>query len=550
MRSCRVWQQIAGLAAVYFGLAWLGIQVATVGDQVTLLWAPAGVGLAAVLILGYQVAPGLALGLLALSVSTGSPWQFAVPVALGNSLAAVGAAWLVRSASGSDGRLRTPRDAFALVTCGAGLGASMSATVGASAMAVSGLIPWAYWGSTWAEWWIGDAMGILVVAPPLLAWSSRPTWRGIPSSAEVLAVVGILLTVGLLVFLQEPGRASYPFAFTLLPITIWAAYRFETLGAALSTLLVAAIAIAGTLAGGGPFARASLSGSMRLMWGFVGMVAATGLALGSVVAVRARAERALRESRDLLEREIRERERIEEGLRRSERLASLGTFAAGLAHEINNPLGAILLAAHSARADIGDPDKLSRTLEDIIAETERSADIVRSVLKFSKAEIAEFTDLDLREPLSRAYDHTRQLAAPGEVQITLDPLEEFLSVRGSAVELEQVFSNLLRNAIEASHPGGRIRVRTRCEPGSVRVSIHDHGRGMTKEQQARAFEPFYTTRGGQGGTGLGLSLCHGIVSAHGGALHLESQPGKGTTATVELPHPHRPRSRNGSNPRR
>ena len=73
---------------------------------------------------------------------------------------------------------------------------------------------------------------------------------------------------------------------------------------------------------------------------------------------------------------------------------------------------------------------------------------------------------------------------------------------------------------------------------------------MTKEQQARAFEPFYTTRGGQGGTGLGLSLCHGIVTTHGGALRLESQPGEGTTATVELPHPHRPRSRNDSNPRR
>ena len=456
-------------------------------------------------------------------------------VALGNSLAAVGAAWLVRSASGSDGHLRTPRDALVLVTCGAGLGASMSATVGASAMVASGLIPSTHWGSTWAEWWIGDAMGILVFSPPLLAWSSRPAWRGIAGTLEMLAIAAILLAVGLLVFLQAPGRASYPFAFTLLPLPIWAAYRFETFGAALSTLLVAAIAAAGTLAGGGPFARESLSGSVRLMWGFVGMVAATGLALGSVVAVRARAERALRESRDQLEREIRERERIEEGLRRSERLASLGTFAAGLAHEINNPLGAILLAAHTARADMDDPDSLSLALEDIIGETERSADIVKSVLKFSRAEVAELSDLDLRGPLSRACDHTRQLATPKAVRITLDPLEERLLVRGNAVELEQVLSNLLRNAIEASHPGGQVRVQACSGSGSVRVSIQDHGRGMTQEQQARAFEPFYTTRGDEGGTGLGLSLCHGIVTAHGGALHIESQPSETTTVTVELP---------------
>jgi signal transduction histidine kinase len=523
------------LAACYVGLAWLGLQFATIGNEVTLLWAPAGVGFAAVLILGYRVAPGIALGALALSFSIGSPWPFAVLVALGNSLAAVGAAWLVLSASGSDGHLRTPRDALVLVTCGAGLGASMSATVGASAMVASGLIPSTHWASTWAEWWIGDAMGILVFSPPLLAWSSRPAWRGIAGTLEMLAIAAILLAVGLLVFLQAPGRASYPFAFTLLPLPIWAAYRFETFGAALSTLLVAAIAAAGTLAGGGPFARESLSGSVRLMWGFVGMVAATGLALGSVVAVRARAERALRESRDQLEREIRERERIEEGLRRSERLASLGTFAAGLAHEINNPLGAILLAAHTARADMDDPDSLSRALEDIIGETERSADIVRSVLKFSRAEVAELSDLDLRGPLSRACDHTRQLASPKAVRITLDPLEELLLVRGNAVELEQVFSNLLRNAIEASHPGGQVRVQTCSASGSVRVSIQDHGRGMTQEQQARAFEPFYTTRGDEGGTGLGLSLCHGIVTAHGGALHIESQPSETTTVMVELP---------------
>jgi two-component system NtrC family sensor kinase len=182
-----------------------------------------------------------------------------------------------------------------------------------------------------------------------------------------------------------------------------------------------------------------------------------------------------------------------------------------------------------------DPDRLSLALEDIIGETERSADIVRSVLRFSRAEVAEFKDLDLREPLGRACDHTRQLASPKGVRVTLDPLEEPLLVRGNLVELEQVFSNLLQNAIEASPPGGQVRVQTHSGSGSVHVSIHDHGRGMTREQQARALEPFYTTRGNEGGTGLGLSLCHGIVTAHGGALHLESQPSETTTVRVELP---------------
>ena len=135
MARGRIGLQIVGLAIVYLASAWLGLRVATVGDQVTLLWPPAGIALAAVLTLGPRVAPGIALGLLALSWSTGSPPLFGAAVAVGNTVAALGAAWLMRRASGSDGRLRTPRDAVALVVVGAGLGAVISASVGASTRA-------------------------------------------------------------------------------------------------------------------------------------------------------------------------------------------------------------------------------------------------------------------------------------------------------------------------------------------------------------------------------------------------------------------------------
>ncbi len=455
-------------------------------------------------------------------------------VASGNTFAALAAAQLVRLGSGSDGRLRTTRDAVVLVGAGSGLGAALSATVGASAMAASGLTPWAFWGSTWAEWWIGDAMGVLVVAPLFLAWHGRPRLPAPRELMEIVALASALLVVGLLVFLQ-PAGAPYPLAFTLLPVSIWAAYRFETFGASVATLAVTAIAVAGTLTGHGVFARSDLSDSVRLMWGFVGVVAVTGLTLGSQVAVRARAEAALRESRDRLEQAARERERIEEGLRRSERLASLGTFAAGIAHEINNPLAAILLAAHGARHDLDEPEGLKVALDDIIAEIERSARIVKSLLKFSKAEASELSELDLRRPLGRACDHARQAAAVRGVQLIAAELDEAAPVRGNDVELEQVFANLLHNAIQASPPDGRIEVSSVLGPKAIRVSVSDSGRGMTALQQARAFEPFYTTRAGEGGTGLGLSLAHGIVEAHGGSIEFSSRPGRGTRVTVELP---------------
>ncbi|MEN8183735.1 MAG: MASE1 domain-containing protein [Myxococcota bacterium] len=533
----RVLWQNALLALAYFGTAWLGLQVATVGTQVTLLWAPAGIALAAVVLLGFRVAPGIAIGALAANLTTDSPLLFPPLVAAGNTLAALVGAFLVRLESGMDGRIRTPRDAIAFIVLGAGVSPVVSASVGACALGLSGIVPWSAWSSAWAEWWLGDAMGVLVVAAPLLAFTPRPASRASWGPWEALALLTALGLVGLLVFLQ-PGGAPYPLAFTLFPVTLWAAYRFESFGAALATLLVAALATAGTLAGHGPFVRETLSESVRLMWGFVAVVAGVGLVLGSLVAVRARAEAALRESRDRLRAEIRDRRRIEESLWRSERLASLGTFAAGMAHEINNPLGAILLAAHIAQDDPTNRDQVATALEDIVEETERSARVVRSVLQFAKAEATELTRLDLREPMRSATDHVRQLGIHRGIDIRLELPTEELPVRGNAVELEQALDNLLRNGVEASPDASCVRISARGEGGELLVVVRDEGRGMTPEEKARAFEPFYTTRGRHGGTGLGMSICHGIVEAHQGSIVLESGEGDGTVVTLTLPrHP-------------
>ncbi len=198
-------------------------------------------------------------------------------------------------------------------------------------------------------------------------------------------------------------------------------------------------------------------------------------------------------------------------------------------------MAAILLAAHAARDDVGDPQQMRLALDDIIDETERSARIVKSVLQFSKAEPSEFQTLDVRDPVGRACEHTRKLAVQQGLRIELEQSEEPLFARGNAVELEQVFANLLSNAIEASGPRGRIEVRTRREHSSIQVSFCDDGRGMSEFQLARVLEPFYTTRGQEGGTGLGLSLCHGIVTAHGGILRFDTGVGAGTTVVVELP---------------
>jgi len=232
-----------------------------------------------------------------------------------------------------------------------------------------------------------------------------------------------------------------------------------------------------------------------------------------------------------------ERYRDEETMRQTERLASLGTFAAGIAHEINNPIGGIRLAAQAMVAALatGNTDRMRSMLDIIITDTERCARIVRGVLKFGRRNEYQKQPSSLSRILKAACELTRLYAAERGATVELLEGVRDTVVLGRAVELEQVFVNLVRNGIESKDEGARVTVRTGSDPDFARVTINDDGRGMNDEQKMRIFDPFFTTRQSEGGTGLGLSIVHGIVSGHGGTIRIDSQPQVGTRVLVCLP---------------
>jgi signal transduction histidine kinase len=236
------------------------------------------------------------------------------------------------------------------------------------------------------------------------------------------------------------------------------------------------------------------------------------------------------------------RKQMEEAVRRGERLASLGTFAAGVAHEINNPLGTILLAADSARGSLEDRHAVEKALDDIVEDAERAARIVKSVLQFSKAEETERVVLDVNDCVLRAVDLARHHCLGRGVALEVDLAAGPLECRANATELEQVFVNLLRNAAEACRAGGHVRIHTSRGRDDVVACVSDDGSGMSDEARARAFDPFYTTRLDDGGSGLGMSICFGIIESHGGGMHLESEPGVGTVVRVWIPRAPGPRA--------
>ena len=294
--------QVALLAAVYFGAAKLGLTMAFVAEQVTAVWPPTGIALAALLLFGSRVWPGIILGAFLANATANAPLGTAAGIALGNTLEALLGAWLLRRLVGFDKALERVQDVFGLVALAAGLSTMVSATIGATSLCLGGLKPWTAYPALWSVWWLGDALGNLVVAPLLLTWAGwrRIAWRPRRADEAGGMLLG-LVAVSLLVFAGPAGIFFFhPLAYTVFPFVIWAALRFGQHAAALMTFVASSIAIWGTVRGYGPFAGPTTHESLMLVQVFMGVVAITTLILGAVTIERERAKEAARESRDEL----------------------------------------------------------------------------------------------------------------------------------------------------------------------------------------------------------------------------------------------------------
>lgn len=231
-----------------------------------------------------------------------------------------------------------------------------------------------------------------------------------------------------------------------------------------------------------------------------------------------------------------EEERARERLRYAERLASVGNLAAGLAHQINNPVNNILLTAEHALGEDGPeaPQIWREALNASAEEAQRCERIVSGLVAFARGEPGQKWREDAHQVLQRAHDLAADTAVQNESTVELRLGSEPAPILANPIALEQALLNIIRNAIQ-SRPEARVRLSSEVEGEAVRIEIRDDGRGLDRKALRNLFDPFYTTRADEGGIGLGLSVAHRIVSDHGGEIHVESRPGEGTTFAVELP---------------
>ena len=290
--ALRVWAGILGTALIYFAAAKLGFVFAFVAKQVTVVWPPTGIALAALLVLGPRAWPGITLGAFLANVTTDEPLWTAGGIAAGNTLEAVVGAWLLHRL-GFRTTLDRLRDVLVLIVGAAVASTMVSATIGVTSLCLGGTVAWASFWSVWRVWYIGDGMGDLVVAPLLLVWSRAPhlalARRRPPETA---ALLGSAALVTLVVFAGRLGIGlrDYPLHYTVFPLVIWAALRFGQIGTTAVTFIVSGVAIWSTANGLGPFAHGTVHESLVMLQLYMAVVAATGLLLGAAIAERDAAE--------------------------------------------------------------------------------------------------------------------------------------------------------------------------------------------------------------------------------------------------------------------
>jgi signal transduction histidine kinase/CheY-like chemotaxis protein len=539
---------------IYFGAARYGWILAAAPTGVSPFWPPSGIALALLLLWGRHVWPGILLGAVATDLSLGLSWRSILIGAAANTVEPLVAVTMLARWPGFDSRIERPRDLTALLTC-ATLAALIGALIGTTGLWLTAIAqprtatPFLTRLSTW---WLGDAMGVLVLSPPLLIWGrTRLSWpRALPHPSALRSAVwrrrgeAVLLcaALGLSSYLSfGPGTPSpsvhSAIEYLPFPLIIWASMRFGVRGASAAALVLTAGAVWHYSIS--PLERHELGGdaNLLLLQTSIAVIVLTALMIGAIMTERDAVTRALEESRVRLE--------------QARQLESLGLLAGGVAHDFNNLLTCVLGSASLARQQIVARHPAVIHLKEIEHSAERAADLCRQMLAYAGQGRFQPQPLDLSAIVRDTIGaHSRSIGK--HITIESDLPGYLPAIDADATQVRQMVMNLLQNASEAiKGDAGTIRVTTGMivadhallatahlapdlEPGRyVSLTIADTGHGMSADTLSRIFDPFYTTK--FTGRGLGLAAVLGIVRSHRGALWVTSEPGVGATFRLLLP---------------
>jgi len=280
------------VAGVYYVAGKLGLSLALVHPSASAVWPSTGIALASLLLFGSRLWPAVFLGAFLVNATTAGSVATSLAIATGNTLEATTAAWLVNRYCGGNRVFERAKDSLSFVILACLFSTMISATVGVTSLTLGGFAEWANFWSIWLTWWLGDAVGAAVVAPPILLWASKPRWGwNAYQSVELLALaMGLLITTHFVFAGSIIAHLGYPLSYLNLPFLVWAAFRFGQRESATAVLLMCGVAGWGTLHGLGPFGKGSKLEALVLLQMFDGAFALMVLFFGAAFAEWRQAE--------------------------------------------------------------------------------------------------------------------------------------------------------------------------------------------------------------------------------------------------------------------
>jgi len=533
--------QIAAVALVYYVAARLSLTLAFEKTNASPVWPPSGIALAAVLLAGRWIWPGILLGALLANVHVFllnqssdifTILQVSAFMGIGNTLEALAGPHLLRRLGVQGDPLDRLNGVFTFVIV-AFLMCLLSSCIGPIGIVLAGVAPWSKFTTIWFTWWLGDTAGVLVVTPLILSWVRQPIVKWTARQYVELACLSVMLVVVSSLALGEwlqSAHSDYPLFFLIIPMLMWAALRFGRRIAITAVVVTSGIALWEAVNGAGPFARQNANESLLLLQAFIGVVTVTMLAMAATVAERRKAEDSLSRLNESL------RRRAEE-LARSN--AELEQFAYVASHDLQEPLR--MVASYVQLLEGRYRDKLDPKADKYffyaIDGAKRMQSMIRDLLRYSRVGRVDepVQPVDCAKPLAAALSNLKLVIEETGARITVSRLPRTM---GDPVQIAQLFQNLLENAIKFSRDGPP-RVHVSCERKGEEwvVSISDNGIGIEPQHAEEIFQIFrrLNERESYSGTGIGLAITRKIVERHGGRIWVESSPGAGSTFRFTLP---------------
>lgn len=523
--------KIVLLAALYFGFAKLGIELSVAHGVITPVWAPTGLSLAALLLFGYRLWPGVALGALVANATSDLPVGLAAAIAVGNTLEAVVGTYLLRRV-GFDNSLERVRDVLALVMLGAFVGTVVSATNGVGTLWLGNQLETSDLSSEWVLWWFGDAIGALLVTPALLAWLSPRRTRLSGHSIEAALLAAAVAGASAFVFIG--GNWKYPYL--LFPFLVWAAIRFKQVGATSAVLIVGVIGTIGTVQGAVPIGGATETESVQILQALIAVV---GVAIFIIAATIAERDVARTESwqaeQELSDAFRRERESGDQ-LRELDQIKN--TFMSAVSHDLRTPLTVIVGLADALvkRLDELKRDEVREILSHMNTSAVRASHVLQNLLDVDRVSsgtiVPAMSDVDLGDLAARV---ARDLEPREQPRVEVPPGQVIARVDEGLVE--RILDNLLLNAVRHTPKDTPIWVRVVEQDSGVALWVEDSGQGVPDALKETVFEPFQRGPGSSAvGSGVGLYLVARFAELHGGRAWVEDRPGGGASFRVFFPN--------------